>query len=410
MRCVLSPFVLVFALVSCQLQTPTDVALQEAAANGLEVVSAGYDHTCALTADGTAYCWGVNGYGELGHAPDATETCEEEVGHVGLAPPQGPPIACRTRPTQVDTDLRFREIGAGHQFTCGLVKDGAAYCWGRNDFGMLGTPLTSGSHQPVPVAGSHSFTRLTVGWSHACGLAQDGSAYCWGFNVSGQLGNGAGGPDLHRFEPTRVVGDYSFVAIDAGPEATCAVTAEGEGYCWGRNDHGQLGDGSRSYTGRDTPARVEGGVRFGRILPGMGTCGLDREGRVHCWGRAHLGTQAVNESPTPVRVDTDLTFTSLAAGISHACAVAETGSAYCWGSNAYGALGAGAGGGYGTRSPVQVAGGYDFTSITISNMHTCATTGAGEILCWGHNRYGQLGDRTTEHRAEPAQTLTPEEV
>jgi len=408
MRCVLPPALLVLALVSCQLQTPTSVAMPEAAANGLEVLSAGYGHTCALTVDGTAYCWGVNGYGELGHVPDVKETCEEEVGHVGLVPPEGPPIACRTRPTPVDSDLRFLKIGAGHQFSCGLTLEGAAYCWGRNDFGMLGTRWLSGSPRPVPVMGDLRFTALSVGWGHACGLTAEGAAYCWGFNVSGQVGDGTAGPGTHRFEPVAVAGGHRFADIVAGPEATCAVTADGDGFCWGRNDHGQLGDGSPGEA-RGTPVRVATEVRFSRIVPGGGTCGLAVNGQIHCWGRAHLGTDAMNESARPVPIASDRRFTALATGSGHACAAAQDGSAYCWGSNYQGALGAGEGAAS-SRLPVRVVGGSRFDLVTTSNAHTCGITGAGEVLCWGGNRYGQLGDGTTEHRAEPVQALKPEEV
>jgi alpha-tubulin suppressor-like RCC1 family protein len=76
------------------------------------------------------------------------------------------------------------------EHTCGVITSGAAYCWGANPFGQLGTGSTTPSTVPVAVAGGLAFSALSASGLHTCGLATDGVAYCWGNNTNGQLGIG----------------------------------------------------------------------------------------------------------------------------------------------------------------------------------------------------------------------------
>ncbi len=146
-------------------------------------VSAGGDHTCAVTASGDAYCWGKNASGELG-AP-TSETCVVDLGSGPVSYP------CSRSPIRVSTSTKFSSVGAGSTHTCGLTPSGVAYCWGANDRGQLGDSTFTPRTIPVPVSGGHAFSSLSVGVGHACGVISRGAAYCWGRNDSGQLGNGA---------------------------------------------------------------------------------------------------------------------------------------------------------------------------------------------------------------------------
>ena len=133
-------------------------------------ITTGSDHSCGLTADGTAYCWGSNTSGQLGDGSGAQ---------------QGTPVP-------VASGLRFTTIhaGGGGAHTCGLTSTGAVYCWGANNTGQLGDGTTTQRATPVAVAGGLSFTTVRGGSDHSCGVTTSREAYCWGGNGTGQLGNG----------------------------------------------------------------------------------------------------------------------------------------------------------------------------------------------------------------------------
>jgi len=131
-------------------------------------VSAGVDHTCGVTTAGAAYCWGNNGYGQLG---DGTTTD-------------------RTSPEAVQGGLGFASVRLGAFYSCGVTTAGAAYCWGDNSTGQLGDGTTTSRTSPVAVTGGLSFAAVSAGLGHTCGVTTAGAAYCWGYNAFGQLGDG----------------------------------------------------------------------------------------------------------------------------------------------------------------------------------------------------------------------------
>ncbi len=145
-------------------------------------VSAGYVHDCGVTTAGGAYCWGENYYGELG---DGTTTNS-------------------TTPVPVTGGLTFASVSAGGDHTCGVTTAGAAYCWGMNTLGELGIGTSTGPEQcenggsyacstvPVAVAGGLTFQSLSVGGNGTCGVTTTSAPYCWGDNEYSLLGNPAG--------------------------------------------------------------------------------------------------------------------------------------------------------------------------------------------------------------------------
>lgn len=201
------------------------------------------------------------------------------------------------------------------------------------------------------------------------------------------------GPDL----------DAPFTAISAGLIHSCGVTSSGSAFCWGWNERGQLGDGSTR--DRSEPVRVRAeGLSFTSIHAGGGhTCALADDGSAWCWGfnqNGQLGAGAGPNRSEPQPVSGGLTFTTIAASQSlHSCGIATGGAAYCWGWNAFGQLGIEDTGDQ--LTPVAVSGGLEFASISTGNFHTCALTTGGEAYCWGENDRGQLGDGTTADRTSP---------
>ncbi|UCC71644.1 MAG: Ig-like domain-containing protein [Gemmatimonadota bacterium] len=376
--------------------------------SGILNVSAGHFHTCAVDAHGAAICWGWNDYGQCGRP------------FSGLEPPG-----------YVPTQLRFTSVSSGNAHTCGVTVDGEAYCWGWNYFGQLGNGTVTDSDSPVRVVGGHSFVSLTAGQAHTCGLTTDGAAYCWGRHDFLQLGPGRSELCIHGESdrpcsktPMRVA--RRFESLTAGHLFTCGLLADGGALCWGGDHVGQLGTDSPwqietcgwyNYRCSRYPRPVSGGHTFVHLSAGQAhACGVRIDGTAYCWGRnddGQLGAGFTSEprerQATPLAVVGGHSFVSIASSQWHTCALAGDGQAYCWGSNLYGQLGIGDPGGDVVPEPVAVTGSYDFVALTTSGVaHTCAVTSEGDVYCWGVNYDGQLGhDPSSVERSSTSPLLVP---
>ena len=280
----------------------------------LASLASGQDHTCGLTSEGAAYCWGSNGSGALGTGES-------------LQP---------TKPVLVLDGRSYTAISAGGEHTCAIETGGTLYCWGANGHGELGITSSeecagvgkvgSGypcTRAPAAVTDRPTFTAVSAGGNHTCGLVADGTVFCWGL-----IGT-------HNSRDTvRVPGDHRFASIASGSDMACGLAELGAAYCWGRNSNG-LGDGLT--TESDVPVPVAGGQAFAQlsIYPGSyftRSCGVTTQGELYCWGWGDTW-------PTPTRIGDSITWASVDVGDGHACGMTVEGVAYCWGSNHTGALG-----------------------------------------------------------------------
>jgi alpha-tubulin suppressor-like RCC1 family protein len=295
-------------------------------------------------------------------------------------------------------------IAAGNAHSCGLTGNGAAYCWGANDVGQLGSGVSASSSTPVAVEGNRSYVTLVAGADHTCGLTSDGRAYCWGRNDDGELGNGS---FYSSSVPTLVAGGLTFRALGSGAYHTCGLTDAGLAYCWGWNDFGQLGNGSS--VSSLVPVAVSTSQTFTALAAGFGwhTCALTSSGAAYCWGHnsdGELGDGTFTSSPRVVAVSGSLTFSSLVTGFFHTCALTSAGAAYCWGDNHWSQLGDTLT--FQRPAPGPVSGGVSFSAVTAGGGHACGPTSAGAAVCWGRNWYGQLGDGSTIDRSSPVSVST----
>lgn len=288
-------------------------------------LAAGGGHSCGLAVDGTAYCWGAGSSGVLGTGS----------------------LDGSARPVAVAGGTRFSSLTAHVRHTCAVGEDRTARCWGSNNDGELGTGAASQySAVPVAVAGGVQFTSLSAGDHFTCGVAVDGAAYCWGRNDYGQLGRGAAGGS---FAPVAVAGGLRFRQVSAGFRHACGVTMDGAAYCWGENRYGALGNGpppaGQGAPDQLAPVAVAGGLRFASVRTSAGaTCGLTEFGNAYCWGYG-AGEDAALAQFTPDPANTGLAFTDLelAEGVNGglsgeytpawtACgAAANDGGVWCWG-------------------------------------------------------------------------------
>jgi alpha-tubulin suppressor-like RCC1 family protein len=234
-------------------------------------------------------------------------------------------------------------MAAGSKHTCALTNAGAIKCWGLNDKGQLGDGTTSDSDAPVDVSGlGAAASTIATGEKHTCAVLTTGAVKCWGQNGDRQLGDGTNNDSSTPVGVSGLTSGFGLVA--AGQSHSCAVTLSGDVRCWGRNDKGQLGNGSTTDSG--TPVSVTGlsGVRA--IAAGeKHNCVTLAAGSVKCWGhnnKGQLGNGTTSDSSVPVPVTgVSSGGVGVAAGTEHSCTVLNTGKALCWGENSRGQLGDG---------------------------------------------------------------------
>lgn len=258
----------------------------DGAPTDLAALSTGGTHGCAIDTHATLYCWGNNGWGELG------------IGTVGTT---GSPGVHQASYVALD---RVTAIAAGEVHTCAVVNHTAVYCWGgRSDQPTYPSP---GPSSPVFVADLPSpVVRLTAGNEFACAVGADGVARCWGAGGYGTLGDGTLSV-RDAPEPIVDVG-VPLVAIDGAWWHVCAVGDEGSVFCWGTNGFGELGFAPTAGDSiAPAPQRVPGIDNAIDVnVSSYASCALTDEGEVWCWGRQDFGvtgTTSATIQPTPTRV------------------------------------------------------------------------------------------------------------
>ena len=388
-------------------------------------LDSGGSHSCAVQVEGSVWCWGGAGSGQLGTnvvcfrlddcvspdpvvqtigAVDAMEvsiraTCGRLAGddwHCwGDAWTLG--VTRTPLPTRVSGTAFLESLSVSDRWACGIATDQSAHCFGGGSAGELGNGTTVDSDTPVPVSGGLSFVGVTVGSNHACGLTTGGAAYCWGGNQLGQLGTTTAElcsePNVFPFQPpsfacsttpVQVDGGLSFQWLSAAYGLSCGVTTGNEAYCWG----------SGSFHSSQDPA-------LGFAAPD--TCEFPSQ---------HFGSiQSRPCSRAPGLVGGGLSFSTVTPGSSHTCGLTTGGLAYCWGDNNDGRLGDGTK--IRSTEPVAVSGGFVFGSLALGSLfrgsaHSCGFVPAeGEVYCWGDNNFGQLGNRDVSKSSVPVLVRRP---
>ncbi|MCT8157981.1 RCC1 domain-containing protein [Bifidobacterium polysaccharolyticum] len=349
-------------------------------------------------------------------------------------------------------------IGSGkmhNSVSLAVGSDGNAYAWGDTTSGQLGNGTTTTTKQktPVPVkkpagvSDDFTYVQVSAGYRHSLALGSDGYVYAWGDNTYAQLGNNTTGG--YSVVPVRVCDPSTHsnvntglkaIQVDAGGEHSLAVDKEGNVWAWGRNDYGQLGNGTSSKYS-STPVRVcdpehptdasKGLVAIKVAAGGAHSLAIDKNGDTWAWGFNSYGQLGNGTSsgfnganPVPGRVrdpnnpdDTSKSLKSvqISAGFEHSMAIDAQGNTWSWGWNYWGELGQNTKTDrifvptqvYNPDNPSiafkasQVSAGYD-TSLAIDIN--------GVAWSWGRNDYGQLGytnyDSSTVHR-QPAKVRNP---
>src|SRR3954447_765179 len=259
-------------------------------------------------------------------------------------------------------------------------------------------PATSGHSATVLMKVTPSSLSLAAGGQSTCLTRSDGTARCWGRNNYGQLGDGT---VLGRDVPTKVLG-AGWATISTSGSTTCGVKTDGTLWCWGLNNFGQVGTGRGAPV--HSPRQVGAAHRWAEVATSYGhSCATRTDGTLWCWGQnlhGQLGIGSVDRlHGKPQRVGARTDWESVTTGGWHSCALTSGGAAYCWGGNDFGELGDGT---VTTRSaPTPVEGDTAWLQLSAAWAQTCGVTQTGRMLCWGFNRQGQLGHGDTANSADP---------
>lgn len=300
--------------------------VQTAALGGGRVpakIVAGSEHACVLATDGSVWCWGRNGAGQ--------------VGVLG---------GNQLDPVRVTLGSTATLIAAGGANTCAVLTDNSVKCWGQNTQGQLGIGSADGTAHYTPTAvtgipGSFTVASLDIGTGHICASSTSNEVWCWGKNASGQVGNGATSSTYTATRTQSLGGLANSVA--AGAEHSCAVVGTGL-MCFGRNNYGQIGQ-TVNATANSTPIAVTVNGSVSKVSAGDShTCLLLTTGSVQCFGRNNslqLGRPTAGSTDSiPGAVQNLQTgAVEVVAGGSHTCALTPAGDVKCWGLNNYGQLG-----------------------------------------------------------------------
>ena len=321
--------------------------------------SFGNGNLCMLDQSYGLSCWGANEYGQL--ADGTTEF-------------RAAPVLVEELGNQVV------ESAMGELHACARERDGSLWCWGFNGSGQLGIGSHAEQHSPVHVM--DDVGTFAIGQSHSCAVKTDGSLWCWGSNAFGQLG--AGRSVQHQILPqavSRMLAGVARVISSSVSAHTCAVKSDGSAWCWGRNAHGQHGDGTRS----DSPGPVQVSYdHLGRPFEEVtdmctartSTCARRADGSLWCWGSGtHL---------QPRHLADDVAPGGLACGEQHTCYVDNEARVWCFGANGHGQLGSDTGG-VPVAAPQQVQGVEAVSFVNAGRTHTCATRVDGALVCWGRD-------------------------
>ncbi|MBL9103445.1 MAG: hypothetical protein JNL82_21040 [Myxococcales bacterium] len=380
-------------------------------------IAAGDQHTCARQTAGTVVCWGSNASGQLGDG-------------------EGRPGAQSARPVAVKNLGDAVDVRAGKDHTCALRRSGGAVCWGDNRSGQSGGADRQVWVTPAAIAALPDAVELAPGASHTCARTRTGKVACWGSGAAGQLGDGS----PRRTSPAAVPGLADAIAVASGHNHTCALRKTGTavcwgaGYpraptavpvlkdavelaagddhtcarskgallCWGRNDRGQLGDGTLEDRAGATLVRGVGDVRHFAAAARL-TCAVTRGGGVYCWGANDFGALGAGLLPSAGDSDGGVVrnvtgASDLASGDGFSCAVAD-GGVQCWGAGGLGQLGDGTLADRSLAGPASGLG--DAVQVAAGTGHACARRSSGQVACWGQNSSGQLGDGTRSVRSTP---------
>ena len=350
-------------------------------------------HTMVIKNDGTLWAWGWNNSGQVGVSP------------------HGDPVLSPVRiGTSSDWETVF--IGESSTSTIALRNDGTLWAWGSGMYGVLGNGSGSAYAYPSPfqIGFANNWESVSTISGSTLAIKKDGTLWAWGENSYGQLGDGS---TTQRVSPVQIGTDSDWASVEISHTEysgystfTLAIKKDGTLWAWGRNNYGQLGDGST--TDRHSPVQIGSAGNWASVSINCGsTMAIKKDGTLWAWGAnsyGQLGDGSTIDKHSPIQIGSAGNWASVSINTGSTMAIKKDGTLWAWGLNNSGQVGDGST--TDRHSPVQIGFASNWASVSINTGSTMAIKKDGTLWGWGANSYGQVGDGSTTNRHSQVQIGT----
>ena len=382
----------------------TEVTLTPPAQRGIRFsqIRLGYNYSAAIGSDGNLYTWGGNDDGQLGNGTTTNQNRPAQIDK-----PQGAPEG-----------FAWKQVILGGWHSAAIGSDGNLYTWGDDGSGQLGDGTNTNQKTPTlvnkPQGTPEGFTwkQVSLGGFHSAAIGSDGNLYTWGYNKYGQLGNGTTTNQNRPAQIDKPQGTpegFTWKQVILGGWHSAAIGSDGNLYTWGRNDDGQLGNGTTTNQNRPTLVNKPQGTPEGFTwkLASLGehhSAAIGSDGNLYTWGvnsNGQLGNGTTTNQNRPAQIDKPqgtpegFAWTQASLGDGDSAAFGSDGNLYVWGWNKYGELGDDTTTDRYTPTlvgkPQGAPDGFTWTQASLGWYHSAAIGSDGQLYTWGSNSNGQLG-------------------